>query len=225
MTAVYGLSARCHGLITTPRTDYPARRTGLWQESWQGFWQGYWRGCWRTPRGCGTSTAGIYQPTIAEISSPYFRYPRRLFSNFSSILPNYLGSHTVPSPLEHIDWFRHTSPYIRSHRGRTFVIHLGSGALDSPVFPHLIHDLALLHLLGVKLVLVHATRGEIEAALDALEIEGSLHKGVRITTEEVLGVVRDVVASQRLLLESQLSAGLPDSRCTDPNCESLAAIL
>ena len=117
----------------------------------------------------------------------------------------------MPSPLEHIDWFRHTSPYIRNHRGRTFVIHLGSGALDSPVFPHLIHDLALLHLLGIKLVLVHATRGEIEAALDALEIEGVLHRGVRVTTEEVLGVVRDVVAAQRLQLESQLSAGLPDS--------------
>lgn len=117
----------------------------------------------------------------------------------------------MPTSLDHIDWFRHTSPYIRSHRGRTFVIHLGSGALDSASFPHLIHDLALLHLLGVKLVLVHATRGEIELALEALDIEGTLHRGVRVTTEEVLGVVRDVVASQRLQLESQLSTGLPDS--------------
>lgn len=111
----------------------------------------------------------------------------------------------------HIEWFRHTGPYIRSHRGRTFVIYLGNGALESPEFPNLIHDLALLHLLGVRLVLVHATRGEIESALDALGIEGRLHRGIRITDQEVMGVVRDVVASQRLLLESQLSMGLPDS--------------
>ncbi len=111
----------------------------------------------------------------------------------------------------HIEWFRHTGPYIRSHRGRTFVIYLGNGALESPQFPNLIHDLALLHLLGVRLVLVHATRGEIESALDALGIEGHLHRGVRVTDQEVMGVVRDVVASQRLLLESQLSMGLPDS--------------
>lgn len=111
----------------------------------------------------------------------------------------------------HIEWFRHTGPYIRNHRDRTFVIYLGSGALENQEFPNIIHDLALLHLLGVRLVLVHATRGEIESALEALNIEGRLHRGIRVTDAEVMGVVRDVVASQRLTLESQLSMGLPDS--------------
>ena len=110
-----------------------------------------------------------------------------------------------------IDWFRHTGPYIRSHRDKTFVIYLGNGSLESPQLAHIIHDLALLHLLGVRLVLVHATRSEIEAALDALGIEGRLHRGIRVTDQDVLGVVRDVTAAQRLLLESQLSMGLPDS--------------
>ena len=112
---------------------------------------------------------------------------------------------------DHIDWFRHTSPYIRAHRGRTFVIYLGNGALDSDQFSHLIHDLSLLHLLGVRLVLVHATRSEVELALEALGIPSQLHKGIRVTDSEVLGVVRDVAATQRLQLESQLSQGLPDS--------------
>ena len=112
---------------------------------------------------------------------------------------------------DHIDWFRHTSPYIRAHRGRTFVIYLGNGALDSDQFSHLIHDLSLLHLLGARLVLVHATRSEVELALEALGIPSQLHKGIRVTDSEVLGVVRDVAATQRLQLESQLSQGLPDS--------------
>ena len=112
---------------------------------------------------------------------------------------------------DHIDWFRHTSPYIRAHRGRTFVIYLGNGALTSPQFTNVINDLALLHLLGIRLVLVHATRGEVDQALDALGIPSQLHGGVRITDTEVLGVVSDVAATQRLQLESQLSQGLPDS--------------
>jgi len=117
----------------------------------------------------------------------------------------------VTPSKDHIDWFRHTSPYIRAHRGRTFVIYLGNGALTSPQFTNVINDLALLHLLGIRLVLVHATRGEVEQALDALGISSQLHGGVRITDPEVLGVVSDVAATQRLQLESQLSQGLPDS--------------
>ena len=112
------------------------------------------------------------------------------------------------TPSSHIDWFRHTAPYIRGHKGCTFVVYLGNGALE---LSSLIHDLALLHSLGVRLILVHATRSEIELALDRSSIEGYLHKGVRVTDHKVMNIVRNVVASQRLLLESQLSMGLPDS--------------
>ena len=91
------------------------------------------------------------------------------------------------------------------------MIYLGNGALESDQFNNLISDLCLLHLLGIRLVLVHATRSEVEQALIALGITGQLHQGIRITDAEVLGVVRDVSATQRLQLESQLSQGLPDS--------------
>lgn len=91
------------------------------------------------------------------------------------------------------------------------MIYLGAGALESGSITPLIHDLALLHSLGVRLVLVHATRSMIEQALTALDIKGRLHRGVRVTDPEVLGVVRDVTAAQRLQLESLLSMGLPNS--------------
>ena len=91
------------------------------------------------------------------------------------------------------------------------MIHLGAGALESATLTPLIHDLALLHSLGVRLVLVHATRSMIEQALTALDIEGRIHRGVRVTDPEVLGVVRDVTAAQRLQLDSLLSMGLPNS--------------
>lgn len=117
----------------------------------------------------------------------------------------------VSGNLHHIDWFRHTAPYIRNHRGKTFVIHLGNDALDSTAFPSLIHDLAMLHLLGVRLVLVHATRSAIERALLERGITSQLHRGIRVTDQHVMSVVREVTAGQRLQLESHLSTGLPDS--------------
>lgn len=88
---------------------------------------------------------------------------------------------------------------------------LGSGALDGDNFTNLVHDLALLDTLGIRLILVHGTRHAIEAELAARGIEGRLHKGIRVTDAEVLNVVRDVTAAQRVALECKLSMGLPNS--------------
>lgn len=118
---------------------------------------------------------------------------------------------TVSTSPNNIDWFRNTGPYIRGHQGRTFVIYLGNGAVESAGFNNLIYDLALMHLLGIRLVLVHATRHAIDSALEERGIPGPLHRGVRVTDAAVLDVARDVTAAQRLSLESRLSMGLPDS--------------
>jgi amino-acid N-acetyltransferase len=60
-----------------------------------------------------------------------------------------------------IDGFRHSAPYIHAHRGRTFVLAFGGEAVADEQFADLVHDIALLHSLGIKLVLVHGTRPQI----------------------------------------------------------------
>ena len=110
----------------------------------------------------------------------------------------------------HIAWFRHTGPYIKAHRGRTFVVYLGNGALDSSELTTLIHDLALLHSLGVRLVLVHATRSAIDTAL-ATDSADLFHKGIRITDDATLTIARDTASEQRVKLEQLLSMGLPNT--------------
>jgi hypothetical protein len=65
---------------------------------------------------------------------------------------------STPSASDQVNWFRNSSPYINAHRGRTFVVLLGGEVLDTPRLPTLVHDLALLNALGVKLVLVHGAR-------------------------------------------------------------------
>ena len=113
----------------------------------------------------------------------------------------------------HIAWFRHTGPYIKAHRGRTFVIYLGNGALESQGLLTLIHDVALLHSLGVKLVLVHATREAIDTALP-VDQAAQFHDGVRITDDLTLAVASETAARQRVQLERLLSMGLPNTPLT-----------
>lgn len=113
----------------------------------------------------------------------------------------------------HIAWFRHTGPYIKAHRGRTFVIYLGNGALESAGHATLIHDLALLHSLGIKLVLVHATREAIDAALPT-DQQAQFQDGIRITDDLTLSLAIETAARQRVQLEQQLSMGLPNTPLT-----------
>ena len=113
----------------------------------------------------------------------------------------------------HIAWFRHTGPYIKAHRGRTFVLYLGNGVLESAGHATLIHDVALLHSLGIKLVLVHATREAIDAALPT-DRPAQFHDGLRITDDLTLSVAIETAARQRVQLEQQLSMGLPNTPLT-----------
>ena len=55
--------------------------------------------------------------------------------------------------------FRDATPYIGAHRGRTFVVLLDQEVVDCPNLVELVRDLALLHALGVKLVIVHDADG------------------------------------------------------------------
>lgn len=53
------------------------------------------------------------------------------------------------------DWlhgFRHSSPYINTHRGRTVVLTIPGDAIAHGNFINIIHDIALLSSLGVRLV-------------------------------------------------------------------------
>ena len=67
--------------------------------------------------------------------------------------------------VDHVKFFRQTSPYINMHRGKTFVIAISGDGVMHGNFPHVIQDIALLHSLGIRIVLVHGTRPQIEQRL------------------------------------------------------------
>ena len=112
---------------------------------------------------------------------------------------------------DHVDWFRASAPYIHTHRGSTFVILFGGEAVDHPSFAHLIHDIALLSSLGVRLVLVHGARPQIEKQLQTLGLDSKFSDELRITPSENMPGVEQAVGQVRMAIEAQLSMGLPNT--------------
>lgn len=111
-----------------------------------------------------------------------------------------------------VHWFRHSSPYIHAHRGRTFVVMLAGELLAGPHLAPLVHDLSLLNSLGIKLVLVHGARPQIDARLtdgDTPAPHFDAHR--RITDPASMEQVSHAVGALRLKLEGLFSMGLANS--------------
>lgn len=113
--------------------------------------------------------------------------------------------------LQYVHWFRHSAPYINAHRGKTFVIMFDGEAVQHENFQHIIHDIALLHSLGIRLILVHGARAQINQNLKASHLQTPFHNHRRITTRESLGAVMSAAGSIRLQIEALLSMGLANS--------------
>ena len=110
-----------------------------------------------------------------------------------------------------VAWFRGSSPYIHAHRGRTFVITFGGEAVADNRFSNLVHDIALLHGLGIRLVLVHGARPQIEERLKTRNVETQYVNGLRITDDAALTCVKEAAGATRVEIEALLSMGLANS--------------
>ncbi|MBK1644295.1 amino-acid N-acetyltransferase [Thiocapsa imhoffii] len=110
-----------------------------------------------------------------------------------------------------VDWIRLATPYIHAHRGRTFVIAFGGEAVADPEFPELVHDVALLHGLGIRLVLVHGARPQIETRLAARGAQLRYVNGLRVTDRTALACVKEAAGVVRVEIEALLSLGLANS--------------
>lgn len=114
-------------------------------------------------------------------------------------------------PIAFVRWFRDSSPYIHAHRGRTFVVSFGGEAVVEGNFASHVHDFALLNSLGVRLILVHGIRPQIEARLKKNGVEPRYHQGLRITDPIALECVKEAAGMVRVEIEALLSMGLSNS--------------
>ena len=119
-----------------------------------------------------------------------------------------------------VKWFRAAAPYIHAFGGRTFVVAFGGEVVADGKFLALIHDINLLASLGVKLVLVHGMRPQIETRLQQLKHPTSFVQGLRVTDDVALSCAKE--ASGRMRVEREignpatilLSGALRARRCS-----------
>ena len=112
---------------------------------------------------------------------------------------------------DYVKFFRETSPYINRHRGKTFVIALPGEAICHTNFTHIIHDIALLNSLGMRIVLVHGARPQLEQRLEQQQLTLQYADHTPITDSQAMECVKDAVGSARISIESLLSMGLANS--------------
>lgn len=83
--------------------------------------------------------------------------------------------------------------------------------LHQGMFSSIVNDLAILHALGIRLVVVHGARLQIDEELQQDGFSSSFHKGVRITERNHLPSILKAVGSVRWQIEALFSSGLPNS--------------
>ena len=119
-------------------------------------------------------------------------------------------SKQTKSNADFVDWFRQSSPYIHAHRGKICVLSFGGEALADEI-GNLIHDIALLNGLGIRLVLVTGARPQIEQQLARRGADMQVVNGLRVTDDDALACVKEADGAVRVEIEALLSMGRANS--------------
>lgn len=101
-------------------------------------------------------------------------------------------------------------PYIQRFRGQTFVVKYGGSAMTDPQVRHgVLRNVLLLHLVGIRVVLVHGGGPEIDRWLARLEIPKKVLGGLRVTDDETMEVVEMALgrANKSLASEVRVAGG------------------
>ncbi|WP_100658034.1 amino-acid N-acetyltransferase [Alteromonas flava] len=115
------------------------------------------------------------------------------------------------SDKDSVRLFRSSAPYINAHRGKTFVLMFGGEAIEHDNFANIIHDIGLLSSLGIRLVLVHGARPQIDQRVALRGMDGRFEFDTRVTDKATLECVKDAAGSVRSHIEALLTMGLPNS--------------
>lgn len=115
------------------------------------------------------------------------------------------------APAQFVRWFRDVAPYVHDFRGKTFVVAFGGELVNDGVLNTLIQDISLLSALGVKLVLVHGSRPQVNEQLQLKGYATRFGRGTEPTSAEALECAKEAAGEIRLDIEASFSQGLPNT--------------
>jgi acetylglutamate kinase len=99
--------------------------------------------------------------------------------------------------VEDISLLKQSLPYIQRFKGTTFVVKLGGEAMrDAETLETLIEDISLLHLVGIRVVIVHGGGRHVTEMAASLGIESKFVGGRRITDDKALDVLKMVLSGK-----------------------------
>jgi len=110
-----------------------------------------------------------------------------------------------------VPWFRSVAPYIHMHRGKTFVVGLVGEAIAAGKLAAIATDLALIQSMGVKVVLVHGFRPQVNEQLQIKGHPAHYSHGQRITDAVALDCAQEAAGQLRFEIEAAFSQGLPNT--------------
>jgi len=115
------------------------------------------------------------------------------------------------APAQFVRWFREVAPYVHAFRGKTFVVAFGGELVSDGDLNALIQDLSLLSALGVRLVLVHGSRPQVNEQLKLKGYDVAFGRGVEPTSPQALECAKEAAGEIRLDIEAAFSQGLPNT--------------
>ena len=114
-----------------------------------------------------------------------------------------------------VPWFRSVAPYIHKFRNQTFVVGIAGEAIAAGKLQSLAQDLAMIQSMGVKIVLVHGFRPQVNEQLLAKGHTPKYSHGIRITDEIALDCAQEAAGQLRYEIEAAFSQGLPNTPMAD----------
>jgi len=115
------------------------------------------------------------------------------------------------APAQFVRWFREVAPYVHAFRGKTFVVAFGGELVRDGVLNSLVQDLSLLSALGIRLVLVHGSRPQVNEQLRLKGYEQQFGRGLEPTNAAALECAKEAAGEIRLDIEAAFSQGLPNT--------------
>jgi amino-acid N-acetyltransferase len=117
----------------------------------------------------------------------------------------------MENSVQFVQWLRSVAPYIHAFRGHTFVVAFPGELVRAGALPVLAQDLSLLHALGIKVVIVHGSRPQVEEQLGLRNVTPRYHNGLRITDAAAMECAKEAAGELRLDIEAAFSQGLPNT--------------
>ncbi|MFZ9428388.1 MAG: amino-acid N-acetyltransferase [Burkholderiaceae bacterium] len=114
-------------------------------------------------------------------------------------------------PHTFVPWFRSVAPYIHAYRGETFVVAVAGEMIAAGKLNPFVQDLAILHAMGIKLVLVHGFRPQVSEQLRTKGHPERFQNGLRITDATALDAAQEAAGQLRFEIEAAFSQGLPNT--------------